>query len=99
MSKHRQSFTIESKHPAFSGHFANDPIVPAVIILENVLLQWQACNAARINTIDYAKFLNPLRADIRCYIDFKETKSALKKEFVVKTKEELLICKGRLVHD
>ena len=99
MSEHKYPFVVEKSHPSFSGHFPDNPIVPGVIILEHVFLNWKSKNTAAINVIDYTKFLNPLRPDINCYIEFLETKSPFKKEFVVKTNEELVICKGRFVHD
>ena len=55
---------IESEHPALAGHFPGNPIVPGVLILEEVLgavERWRG--EVRMTRIASAKFASPLRPD------------------------------------
>ena len=53
---------IASDHPALAGHFPNNPIVPGVIILDEVIqaLRLQLAMPVRIIKISAAKFMAPL---------------------------------------
>jgi 3-hydroxyacyl-[acyl-carrier-protein] dehydratase len=54
--------TISHDHPSLPGHFAGAPVVPAVVILEEVLAvvnEWRA--DSRLVEIPAVKFLAPLR--------------------------------------
>ena len=54
---------ITAKHPSLPGHFPGQPIVPGVVILDEVaaaLAQWRP---GRINHIHLAKFLSPLKPE------------------------------------
>jgi 3-hydroxyacyl-[acyl-carrier-protein] dehydratase len=54
--------TISSDHPSLPGHFPDAPVVPAVVILDEVvaaLAQWRGdCQLTAIPTV---KFLAPLK--------------------------------------
>jgi 3-hydroxymyristoyl/3-hydroxydecanoyl-(acyl carrier protein) dehydratase len=55
---------IRADHPSLPGHFPGAPIVPAVVILDEVLAavrEWRA--DSRLIGIPVAKFLAPLRPD------------------------------------
>lgn len=100
---------IDKHHPALPGHFPDNPIVPGVVILEHVMRLWQEENnhlqqKQSINKILNAKFVNLLRADSTCQIQYT-AKAQHKIDFVVsiadeqsyKQKEESapqIICKG-----
>ena len=56
--------TIPADHPSLAGHFPGAPIVPAVVILDEVaaaLTEWQ--NDSRIAEISTVKFLAPLQPE------------------------------------
>lgn len=44
-------------HPAFAGHFPGRPIVPGVVLLDQVLLLAEQTHGAALWTIAQAKFL------------------------------------------
>lgn len=73
---------IPISHPSVVGHFPGNPIIPAVIILNEVIV---ACNEwqpnFRITGIVTAKFIAPLRPDesFIIYLD-TQNKSTIKFE-------------------
>ena len=56
------SRAIQADHPSLPGHFPGTPVVPGVVILDEILaalLEWrQGCHLIGIRTV---KFLVPLR--------------------------------------
>ena len=53
---------IPDDHPSLAGHFPGTPIVPGVVILDEVLAalnEWRGCS--RIAAIPVVKFLAPLK--------------------------------------
>jgi 3-hydroxymyristoyl/3-hydroxydecanoyl-(acyl carrier protein) dehydratase len=55
--------TIPAGHPAFTGHFPGAPILPAVLLLDEMLRSLEAGRARELNAwrIGAAKFLKPVR--------------------------------------
>jgi 3-hydroxyacyl-[acyl-carrier-protein] dehydratase len=55
---------IPADHPSLPGHFPGAPIVPAVVILDEVLAAVNAWRAdSRVVAIPVAKFLMPLKPE------------------------------------
>jgi 3-hydroxymyristoyl/3-hydroxydecanoyl-(acyl carrier protein) dehydratase len=54
--------TIQAHHPSLSGHFPGHPVVPAVVILGEIMEAVRHTNARSIffSAIPNAKFLSPL---------------------------------------
>ncbi len=55
---------IGSKHPSLPGHFPDAPLVPGVVILDEViaaLAEWQ--QNSQVNGIPMVKFLAPLKPE------------------------------------
>jgi 3-hydroxyacyl-[acyl-carrier-protein] dehydratase len=53
---------IAENHPALAGHFPGNPIVPGVLILDEVLQavqQWRG--PIRLKSVESVKFRSPLR--------------------------------------
>ncbi len=66
-------------HPAIPGHFPGDPVVPAVLILEELLLaagRWLGADAG-IHRLRQAKFLAPLRPGEEAVIDLTRCGNSL----------------------
>jgi 3-hydroxymyristoyl/3-hydroxydecanoyl-(acyl carrier protein) dehydratase len=57
-----RTVTIESHHPSLSGHFPGHPVVPAVVILGEIMEAVRQTTARNIvcSAIPNAKFLSPL---------------------------------------
>jgi 3-hydroxyacyl-[acyl-carrier-protein] dehydratase len=55
-----QMVCIDTTHPALPGHFPGDPLVPGVILLEQVALAVQAWRGQRLARVLEAKFMAPL---------------------------------------
>ena len=71
------SRTIKSDHPSLPGHFPDRPIVPAVVILDEVidaLVEWH--NHDRVTNISSVKFLAPLQPDQPFSIHFLDPSQA-----------------------
>lgn len=54
------SFVVPPDHPAFPGHFPGQPLVPAVVMLEQVAAALRAWRGERLGRVAEAKFVAPL---------------------------------------
>jgi len=64
--------SIPATHPSLPGHFPGNPLVPGVILLEEVLTAvrtWQP--ESRIQGFQAVKFLQPVYPDSRFSIELK----------------------------
>lgn len=71
---HVSEHSIPCTHPSLSGHFPGNPVVPGVILLEqvlNALQQWQP--EARVKGFQAVKFLQPVKPDSRFTIALEQT--------------------------
>ncbi len=74
-------FSIPPNHPALEGHFPGNPIVPGVVLLEEVIHTIESTNDGSwwIADILAVKFLRLLRPGQPCIVDFSlKGKSRLK---------------------
>ena len=65
---------IAADHPSLAGHFPDHPVVPGVLILEEVVrafAEWQP--EVRLSGISVAKFLIPLQPGQPFLIRFEQT--------------------------
>ena len=54
--------TIDAGHPSLPGHFPGTPIVPGVVILDEILAALTECRrGSRVTAIHAVKFLAPLK--------------------------------------
>ncbi|WEN15339.1 hydroxymyristoyl-ACP dehydratase [Rhodanobacter sp. AS-Z3] len=58
--RYEQSLCIDAGHPALPGHFPGHPLVPGVVLLEQVALALRAWRGQRVARLIEAKFVAPL---------------------------------------
>ncbi len=56
----RTAFSIATDHPALPGHFPGRPVVPGVVLLDQVAAALARWRGARIARLPQVKFLRPL---------------------------------------
>ena len=93
-----EMMTIKNNHPSLSGHFPGNPIVPGVVILDNVMRLWQKNNNKQIKQVNNTKFLKILRADVQCNIQYTVIKGAKKINFIINDEEKDTIAKGQFTY-
>jgi 3-hydroxymyristoyl/3-hydroxydecanoyl-(acyl carrier protein) dehydratase len=77
MTDHQHPGLIASNHPSLPGHFPGNPVVPGVVILDEVLdalEQWEP--HITIEGFTTVKFLQPLLPDEAFTIEFEQTKAS-----------------------
>jgi len=88
---------IPADHPSLAGHFPGAPIVPAVVILDEVLAtlnEWRA--GSRLIGIRVAKFLTPLKPEQPFTISLSGTDDAQNQIDFRCRIEERIVAEGRL---
>lgn len=63
MTAFEHPLCINATHPALPGHFPGQPLVPGVVLLEQVTLALRAWRGQRLTRVVEAKFLAPLLPD------------------------------------
>ena len=63
MNDYRQPIYFDGGHPALPGHFPGQPLVPGVLMLEQVALGLRAWRGQRLSRVIEAKFMSPLLPD------------------------------------
>lgn len=67
------SFTIKSNHPSLKGHFPNNPVVPGVVILDEVINIIKATKPDfTITAIPMVKFIQPLLPEQKVFVEIYE---------------------------
>lgn len=71
--------SIPMDHPSLAGHFPGNPIVPGVLILEEVLNAAETCYQSSFAPKHWRniKFLSPLQPGIAFTVEFKEKDGGL----------------------
>jgi len=67
------SFTIQASHPSLEGHFPNNPIVPGVVILDEVIhIIKKLKPELTVAGIPMVKFTHPLLAEQLVSVEINE---------------------------
>ncbi|MCP4992520.1 MAG: hydroxymyristoyl-ACP dehydratase [Gammaproteobacteria bacterium] len=70
--KRSVDFSISATHPSLVGHFPGNPIVPAVLLLEQVRCQLsELISDRRIGEIRQVKFYSPLLPEQQALLDLE----------------------------
>lgn len=70
-----KSVIISTQHPSIPGHFPGQPVVPGVVILEQVRLQLASLYPDLcVSGVKKLKFLRLLQPDCAFYVQFSEPK-------------------------
>ena len=88
-----ETMVIEKNHPALAGHFPGNPIVPGVVILDQVMRLWQEKSKQSIAQINNTKFVSLLRPGVICTIEYIE-KPNNKIDFAITDEDKKVIAKG-----
>lgn len=87
---------IPVDHPSIAGHFPGDPIVPGVVILDEVYAALRAhFGDCRLQAVPNVKFLAPLRPAQEFAIHLKRSALAGRIEFECRLAERVFV-KGLL---
>ncbi len=73
---HQTRCTIRANHPCLAGHFPGNPVVPGVVILDEIyseLAVWK--NNEHIEQLSSVKFLAPIHPDQPFTIRLFETRA------------------------
>ncbi len=65
MQENRSEFCVPSSHPCLPGHFPGQPLVPAVVMLDQVAARLRAWRNVRVSRLLSARFSAPLLPDQR----------------------------------
>lgn len=88
---------IGADHPSLPGHFPGTPIVPGVVILDEILAVLNECHAsARLTGIPVVKFLARLKPDRNFTIRLSATEQAADEIAFSCTSDGRVISEGRL---
>jgi 3-hydroxyacyl-[acyl-carrier-protein] dehydratase len=58
---HTSTLTVSTQHPAFDGHFPGAPLLPGVVLLDEMLRAVEDAGRGGGWSIATAKFLQPVR--------------------------------------
>jgi 3-hydroxymyristoyl/3-hydroxydecanoyl-(acyl carrier protein) dehydratase len=84
---------VDPSHPALTGHFPGNPIVPGVVLLERVAAALRAWRGERIEKLD-AKFVQPLLPGEDAMIELRADAGRIR--FAVRCVDGVPLARGTL---
>ena len=71
-ARYRSTMRISPDHPSLPGHFPGHPVVPGVVILDEVIAAAERCigHPLRMTGLPTAKFLSPLSPGREAVVEF-----------------------------
>lgn len=90
---HRE-FQVAADHPSLPGHFPGSPLVPGVMLLEQVALALRAWRGERLVRVQDAKFVAPLLPEQHAQVTLADTHGRVR--FEIRREGELL-ARGTIV--
>ena len=71
-------FLIDANHPALPGHFPGRPVVPGVVLLDQVAVALAQWKNARIGEMPQVKFVRPLLPGEEAALRLEEAGSSIR---------------------
>ncbi|SFR93935.1 FabA-like domain-containing protein [Dyella sp. OK004] len=90
-STYRATFRIAPDHPSLPGHFPGYPLVPGVVLLEQVALALRAWRNQRLARVVEAKFVAPLLPAEQAELSLIENGTRVRFEIL---RGEVLLARG-----
>jgi 3-hydroxymyristoyl/3-hydroxydecanoyl-(acyl carrier protein) dehydratase len=84
---HRE-FRVAADHPSLPGHFPGSPLVPGVMLLEQVALALRAWRGERLARVQDAKFVAPLLPEQQAQVTLTDVQGRVR--FEIRRDGELL---------
>lgn len=89
----RIALRIDPAHPALTGHFPGNPVVPGVVVLERVAAALRAWRGERVEKLE-AKFMRPLLPNEDATIELRA--DTLRVRFTVTRADGAALSRGTL---
>jgi 3-hydroxyacyl-[acyl-carrier-protein] dehydratase len=89
----QQMLRVDENHPALPGHFPAQPLVPAVMLLEQVALALRTWRGQRLAQVLEAKFVAPLRPDEIAMLQLSEMAEGTRVRFRIE-RDGILLARG-----
>jgi 3-hydroxymyristoyl/3-hydroxydecanoyl-(acyl carrier protein) dehydratase len=89
----QSALRVDPSHPALTGHFPGNPIVPGVVLLERVAAALRAWRGERIEKLD-AKFVQPLLPGEDAMIELRADAGRIR--FAVRRVDGVPLARGTL---
>jgi 3-hydroxymyristoyl/3-hydroxydecanoyl-(acyl carrier protein) dehydratase len=83
-----RAFRVGADHPSLPGHFPGSPLVPGVMLLEQVALALREWRGQRLARVIDAKFVAPLLPEQDAQITLSEANGRVR--FEIRRDEDLL---------
>jgi 3-hydroxyacyl-[acyl-carrier-protein] dehydratase len=87
-SAFRREFRVAAEHPTLPGHFPGAPLVPGVMLLEQIALALRDWRDQRLVRLPEAKFVAPLLPEQAAVVVLTDTAGRLR--FEIRRDDELL---------
>ncbi|MCU7802135.1 MAG: hypothetical protein KZQ96_02975 [Candidatus Thiodiazotropha sp. (ex Lucinoma borealis)] len=85
----KDTFTIPISHPSLDGHFPGTPIVPGVVLLDNLLTLLNNRGFEVVELVK-SKFIKPVQADQLIEVELNSYNNMF--DFELKSGGDLIVC-------
>lgn len=75
---HNEAFHVPADHPCLAGHFPGNPVVPGVVVLDQVAAALARCEGGSLVGFSQVKFVAPLLPEQRAELQLELTDARLR---------------------
>ncbi|NII10876.1 hydroxymyristoyl-ACP dehydratase [Oleiagrimonas sp. C23AA] len=97
MNEYTHDFTIAAEHPCLPGHFPGHPLVPGVLILDEVACALRSWRQKALTRVIDAKFIAPLLPAQSARVTLSAGRDPQRVRFAVH-RGDTLLARGQLEH-